>query len=462
MNKGNRPVTTPTYGTFDWLRVECGEYLGYDGDFAVWNHDEVSRVESCVSSGLKRFYFPPSVAEEEERHQWSFLSPVTTLDVTSGTATYDLPSDFVGGVKEFTLPSNLPVSIISEAELRAVQGKEGAANDEPKFAAIRPKAASGTAEQAWEVTFYPTPDSSYTLSYAYQRNPALLSSSVTHPYGGTEHAETILESVLAVAEERYKEDGDRHQAAFKERLAGSVMLDQRLKSVTGQSWDITEPDYGTYQYFHREVGVFLGFPYNSDAWSYDQDRRANAIVQSGLRQFYFPPRVQEQQEMYCWSFLKPTATLDTANADYDYDLPADFGMVLESITHTDGDDELRLERVTERKIRSLRSSASATGAPKYYAVRPKSADYTAEQSYELVLYPTPDAVYNLEYTYNVSPPDATSVNKYPLGTRAHSDTVLASCLACAEIDRDSARGPRHEAFMERLSASVSLDHEVSK
>jgi hypothetical protein len=450
------PVGEISYGSHFWLQRELGLYLDFGADFNTWNHEQSGMAGSCIDSGMKRFYFPPPLANDQERHRWSFLNPVRTLETIAADYDYNLPDDFSGALEGFTLNSNVRVTLVKESELRAIKAKENASTGVPKFAAIRPKPIEGSSSQGWEVLLYPTPDQAYTLSYSYQVNPPALSETNPIPFGGTGHSETMLEACLAVAEERIlKQPQGPHRAAFMERLAGSVELDRSTRGAPSQSWEITEPEYGTYEYFSRETGGYLGYGYNPDSWSYDQERRVNSLVQSGLRQFYFPPILEKAP--YEWSFLKPVAVLSLLDGDYDYDLPEDFGTIVDALTYTVNGKQLRIEVVSEGTLRAQRSKASLPGAPMYCAVRPKATNYSAAQAWEMLFYPTPEKAYTVEYRYNVSPPDASIASSFPLGTRAHAETICASCLAMAELVRDGARAAMHERFVERLRASVALD-----
>ena len=58
-----------------------------------------------------------------------------------------------------------------------------------------------------------------------------------------------------------------------------------------------------------EVGRYLGYDRDPDNWSSDQDDDVVAIVKRGLRNFYFPQRVNPNEAAHRWSFLRPQATL---------------------------------------------------------------------------------------------------------------------------------------------------------
>lgn len=64
----------------------------------------------------------------------------------------------------------------------------------------------------------------------------------------------------------------------------------------------------TYTTLLREVGHFLGFGYDTSSYSSNQTSDADFIVQSGYRQFLFPPVLDGK--VHIWSFLSPAAEID--------------------------------------------------------------------------------------------------------------------------------------------------------
>ncbi len=64
---------------------------------------------------------------------------------------------------------------------------------------------------------------------AYTILPDFLSGSKPYAYGGSAHTETIIESCLAVAEQRLDDAMTVHSVQFKRLLAASVGHDRRLQ-----------------------------------------------------------------------------------------------------------------------------------------------------------------------------------------------------------------------------------------
>lgn len=223
------------------------------------------------------------------------------------------------------------------------------------------------------------------------------------------------------------------------------------------TWPISSPVFGTYQWLQTSVGMYLGYGPAPNAWDPEQDAIVDWVVQQGVGQFYNPPMMEGQAEPHIWSFLKISATLTLGSADYDYDLPTDFAGVIYDVTHQVGDAERRLKIVDEHTIRSLQAKNDQSAVSLYIAVRPKAVGLTAEQTYEAIVYPTPDATYTLEYRYKQNHAPMTTTNLYPLGTRAHSQSLLFSCYAIAECYQSKTIGPMYQRFVQQLSASLAID-----
>lgn len=169
---------------------------------------------------------------------------LTDTSITDATArsyslaqyVYDLPDDWAGNVtEEFTYPSGVsiayrPVRIVAESQIRVLR-QSNTWSGQPELAAIRPKAGTGTTGQRWEVLFYPHPDQAYTLNYRYRSNPNMMTAALPYPLGGMQFAGLLIESCLAVAEEKVNDVSNLHRAKFQELLMSAVDLDERRTST---------------------------------------------------------------------------------------------------------------------------------------------------------------------------------------------------------------------------------------
>lgn len=214
--------------TYSELAKEVGHFLGYGSDDSVWSSEQSDDVDRIVQSGYRQFLNPPLLPGMQVIHQWSFLRPVTTLDTVADQADYDLPDNFGGMDGCLTYDDNNAypdIKIVGENQIRSARSGTSSMSGRPYLAAVRYKQHSGTPGQRWEIMFYPTPDAAYTLSYRYRALRNKLTDSSPYPLGGADHAETILESCLAIAERRKDDAIGLHDGAFKERLAASIAMD---------------------------------------------------------------------------------------------------------------------------------------------------------------------------------------------------------------------------------------------
>lgn len=157
-----------------------------------------------------------------------------------------------------------------------------------------------------------------------------------------------------------------------------------------------------------------------------------------------------------------------------YDLPTDFGGLRGSISYRDGDGYMPLRLVNESAIAMMRSQESIRkDTPEYAAIVPKSTtddsvdnDSTSEQLFALTVWPYPDKVYDLMFSYTVAinnvtdnPAGNADDNNVPAGGMFHSETILASCLAVAEqmVDEFNNPGKMQAKYQERLAGSISFD-----
>ena len=105
------PVREVEYGTYAWLQQEVGIALKFPPNPAEWDHAQNQQAASIINSGYMQMLYPPPLAAPREGapapkpHQWSFLTPLGKLELSSGEATYRLPDDFSGVVGEITVAS---------------------------------------------------------------------------------------------------------------------------------------------------------------------------------------------------------------------------------------------------------------------------------------------------------------------------------------------------------------------
>lgn len=465
------------------LQRAVGRMLGIHRNPGSWQPNERADVHDIIRSGLRRFYWPPPLplpeAEEgkvvhisatslAERPtwSWSFLRANTTLGLVSGISTYNLPDNF-GELLDtgFTFTTDQGgVAIVGEDAIRSLQS-QAERSGAPQYAAVRAK--TGGDRTKYEALFYPTPDSTYTLNYRYAITPNDLTEAKPIPWGGPQHAETILEAVLAAAEKTLNDEEGLHEKKFLECLTRSIQADKNLTKIDTDVWPLEDKAKGlgiTKAYLKRLIGRLLGLGPHQALWNHNQASEVDLALQTGLRKFYAPCVLPGEKYSHEWSFLCPIGHVVTNDDVYRYDMPDGFVNIDGPLTFAPNSGVIfpPIELVPEYRIRQLLQRTTAAGRPTMGAVRMKPIDPAGGTNWELVVWPQPDDSYQLSFRYQVNPAAMENEACLPYGGQQHAQTIIEACLAAAEELGGMAAGPvvngPHAAkFLECLIASVSLD-----
>ncbi len=148
--------------TFWELIDEIADFAAVDKKGAA-----LAKVRRCIEDGYQMFLNPPALPGENKIHEWSFLTPYTTLSLVSGDWEYDLPGDFGGMAGDFTYAENLGlgrIQNVSESTLRHMR-EVSDSNGDPKYFALITKAFASVSGQYTIALFHPTPNTARTLTY---------------------------------------------------------------------------------------------------------------------------------------------------------------------------------------------------------------------------------------------------------------------------------------------------------
>ena len=178
---------------------------------------------------------------------WAETTETASEYLLQHDGNYDLPDDFGGMEGDIVVESETykpNLVMVGEGRIRTLRQQapynvNSGSTTTPFYAAVRPKEQTDTTVgQRFEILFYPIPNNVYTLSYVKRILPEMLvDTTLEYPYGGAEHAETILAACLSVAEEQ--ENGNQlggnkvydKKKLFQERLAASIQLDKMKNNV---------------------------------------------------------------------------------------------------------------------------------------------------------------------------------------------------------------------------------------
>lgn len=247
-------MTTALGVRYQDLAKRVAGYLGYgrpsSWDDSDWDQGDLDDIRDIIDSGLRQFYYPPQVINPStgrmHTHEWSFLNPVATLTTEADKADYTgtddgLPSDLnrTIGNMTFSADTQYPaVQHVGEGYIRSKRAYQSL-TDRPQYYSIRPVVMSGSGinAQTFMISFYPTPDAAYTLSFQYEIVPHAVRQSTPYAYGGTHHAETIIASCLAAAELMKNDDRGHHWQRFLELLSTSIEKDKSFSRITNLGYN---------------------------------------------------------------------------------------------------------------------------------------------------------------------------------------------------------------------------------
>ncbi len=202
-----------------------------------------------------------------------------------------------------------------------------------------------------------------------------------------------------------------------------------------------------------EIGSFLGYSRTAANWNSDQTADILDVYTSGLRLFIY-------ESGHAWNFLRQIGNIGTTQGQPLYTLPDNFAGSLSDFTFSAGDKRGRIGIIDELQYRALVASNNSNAQPLYAAVRPVTGN--ASVRWQLCLYPTPDASYNLLYRY-ATIPDLSDGGAYPPGGSIHAEALLESCLSVAEQRTDDGDSKNHQTkFAALLAQSIALDKQTAE
>jgi hypothetical protein len=202
------------------------------------------------------------------------------------------------------------------------------------------------------------------------------------------------------------------------------------------------------------VRRFLGY---GATMTDDQEAEVDHCIQSGYRQFLYPPASEGHEAGYEWSFLRPSATLMTAEGDGVMDLPADFGRTVGDLFFVPGVSRTPAVHVSEARIQTLLQQSTDKGVPRCFTTRFTQAAGTHGQRQEVMFWPVPADIYSVTYRYEAFSGKLSTINPIPLGGMRYAELITESCLAIAEQRSNDDAGLHTERFLRLLPAGIAMD-----
>jgi len=139
----------------------------------------------------------------------------------------DMPDDFGRVIGDLHYEADIyahSITQVSEHRIQTLLQQDDTTNP-PKHFATRYKTSDLSTGQRHEIIFWPKPDDDYTLTYRCEAYSGKIATT-QYPLGGMKYAEVIIESCLAVAEQRANDEKGLHWDSFVRTLTSAIEFDR--------------------------------------------------------------------------------------------------------------------------------------------------------------------------------------------------------------------------------------------
>ena len=233
---------------YDDFRQGIADFLGFGRTIVNWSADQSAEIIAVLDAGLRHFYYPDPLPGQRIGHRWSFLRASAALALSADQGNYSLPDDFGAFEGPLTYSgTDSPSWVVQQTSESHVMDKRSVAygnqsSHRPTWVAVRPLRTPHVAiSTRWEAVFAPVPSQEYKLTYRYQLLPQPLSSTVIYPLGGQAHSELLMESCLAMAEQRLDDQIGIHSQRYLHRLATSIRYDRQITEGENLGYNRDDP-----------------------------------------------------------------------------------------------------------------------------------------------------------------------------------------------------------------------------
>lgn len=224
------------------LRGIVAKFLGYNP--ASLTEAQDTEVDGYIQSGIRNFYYPPKMDGVDDSFEWSFIRQTGGVETAAGVGSYQLPDGFgrIAGQISVEGEYGTMIPIVPYGDIVRMRGRGiAASNERPRFAAVVAEQAFGERGQSKRLHLWPTPDRAYTLSFVCDADTGRIDAEERpFPLGGAMFSELIIESCLAVAEQRANDEEGLHTKKFNELAVSMIARDR--KSSAQEFGDIGDPD----------------------------------------------------------------------------------------------------------------------------------------------------------------------------------------------------------------------------
>lgn len=214
----------------------------------------------------------------------------------------------------------------------------------------------------------------------------------------------------------------------------------------------------TYDELQKQVAQYAYGTRNLKSLNQDDIEQLKATINGGLRRFYYPAQLGPEF-LHDWSFLVAGFDFLTEVGTDDYLMPFNFGGAIGPLHHDPNDNiKISMQKVTPNQILSHRQqNMTITNWPTLYAEMAVPQGGVNGLRWKIMVWPSPSAEYHLFGRMRVLPLGPNGIQDMLYGGPEHSQTIIESCKAQAELDLDGTPGPHFAEFKQCLLTSIMLD-----
>lgn len=225
---------TPVPGSGDTLAVGYSDlkkavarFLGYD--YATLTTRQIDEVDDIIQSGIRRYYYPPMMDGVDPNFEWSFMRLDGSIETAADEGVYALPDGFgrIAGQIEVVNERGTSIPVIPYGDIVRMRNRSSQTG-RPRFAAVESVNEFGDRGQRKSLILFPTPDRAYSLAFKGDADTGKIDAEQhTMPLGGAMFAELIMESCLAVAEQKANDEIGIHTQNFNSLLVSTIQRDRK-------------------------------------------------------------------------------------------------------------------------------------------------------------------------------------------------------------------------------------------
>jgi len=159
-----------------------------------------------------------------------------------------------------------------------------------------------------------------------------------------------------------------------------------------------------------------------------------------------------------WRFMYKTHTINFTVNKSAYSLPADFERIVSDIMpYTTVETFKKVQRREINTIRRWRIENEGTGQPQVFDVISSAYSEETGSSWQLEVYPTPDASYSATLYYRMNPGELEDDGHLIIGHQAFYNLVEQMVLAEIELVEDEKVGPQNAKVPQLLADATRQD-----